>query len=158
MNIGGRTFGEHLRLLWPLFAMITAVWLIRLVSSAIHLSPLIVSAASLTLAAPLAVLIAVVMMHRRGFGGYANVVVASFLILAYAHFLIVLAIIFSVATGVENVFTRPEFSIPRDDAFHIRHILGHLTFGIGAGTILGAGTGCLLLWLLRTLVPRRQTA
>jgi hypothetical protein len=106
-----------------------------------------------TAAAALSVLAAVVMMHFRRFGGYVNVVVASFSILTFAHLLIVLAIVFSVAVGVDNVFTRPEFSLPRDDAYHLRHILGHLTFGVGFGTILGAAAGCLLLWLLRALVP-----
>jgi len=37
------------------------------------------------------------------------------------------------------------------------HIHGHLTFGVGVGTLLGAAEGCLLLWLLRRLVPAART-
>lgn len=155
MTIGGHGLREHLRLLWPLLIFIAAVWLVRLAADAAGVSRPIVRVASVTGAAALAVLAAVVMIHFNRFGGYVNVVVASFVILTFAHLLIVLAIIFSVAVGVDNVFTRPEYSIPTDDAHHLRHILGHLTFGVGAGTILGAATGCLLLWLLRTLVPSR---
>ncbi|HEU4388497.1 MAG TPA: hypothetical protein VFV34_11915 [Blastocatellia bacterium] len=155
MKIGGHGLREHLRLLWPLLVFIAAVWLLRLVVAAAGLSRPLVQVASVTGAAALSVLVAVVMMHFKGFGGYVNVVVTSFTILTFAHLLIVLAILFSVAFGGDNVFTRPEYSLPTEDAYHLRHILGHLTFGVGAGTVFGAAAGCLLLWLLRTLVPNR---
>ena len=32
-----------------------------------------------------------------------------------------------------------------------------LTFGVGVGTLVGAAEGCLLLWLLRRLVPAART-
>jgi hypothetical protein len=81
------------------------------------------------------------------------VVIASFLINGWTHLLIILAILFAVVTNTDNIFTRPEFSIKEDDVYHVRHIVGHLTFGIGANTLFGAGMGCLLLWLLRSVVP-----
>jgi hypothetical protein len=79
---------------------------------------------------------------------------AKQVLVVFEQVLIVIAIIFSLVSRIENVFTRAEFSIP-DDPNHIKHILGQLTFGIGAGVLLGAGTGCLMLWLLRMLVPAR---
>jgi len=93
-------------------------------------------------------------MHERRFGSYPNVVLASFLLNAWAELLIAGAITFSVVTGIENIYTAPEFSIPRHDPSHVKHILAHLTFGIGFGTLVGAAEGCLLLWLLRKLTPK----
>ena len=40
-----------------------------------------------------------------------------------------------------------------DDPLHLHHIYGHLTFVTGLGTLFGAGMGCLLLWLLRMMLP-----
>jgi len=73
----------------------------------------------------------------------------------WAQLLIVGAIVFAVVTGTENIYVAPEFSLPRShlDPYHLRHIYGQLTFGIGLGTLTGAGVGCLMLWLLRLLLP-----
>jgi hypothetical protein len=109
---------------------------------------------SVTGATSLAILVAVWLIHTRGFGSYPNVVVASLLLVVFEQALIIAAIAFSVVSKTGNVFTKAEYSAP-DDPNHVKHILGQLTFGIGAGMLLGTATGCLMLWLLRMLVPAR---
>ena len=152
MNICGRGLRDHIRLLAPLFGLITIVWALRWGLDAAGFSHGLVRAFSVTVVTSLAILIAVWLIHRRGFGSYPNVVIASLLLVVFEQVLIVAAIAFSVVSKIENVFTKPEYSMP-DDPYHVRHILGQLTFGIGAGMLFGAATGCLMLWLLRTLVP-----
>lgn len=158
MNVCGRSIRDHVRMLAPLFGLITLVWALRWVLDETGFSHGLVRAFSVTGATSLAILIAVWLIHRRGFGSYPNVVVASLLLVVFSQLVIIVAIIYSVMTKTENVFTEPEFSITGDDPYHFRHIIGHLTFGIGAGMLFGAATGCLMLWLLRTLVPRNQAA
>ncbi len=153
MNMCGRGLRDHIRLLAPLFGFITLVWALRWALAAAGVSQGLVRVFSVTGATSLAILIAVWLIHTRRFGSYPNVVVASLLLIVFEQVLIVLAIAFSVLSGIENVFTEREFSMP-NDPHHIRHIVGHLTFGIGAGILLGAATGCLMLWLLKRLVPR----
>ena len=154
MNMCGRGIRDHIRLLAPLYGFITVVWALRWALDAAEVSPGLVRVFSVTGATSLAVLIAVWLIHTRGFGSYPNVVVASLLLVVFEQVIIVAAITFSVVSKIDNVFTRPEFSRP-DDPYHVKHILGQLTFGIGANTLLGAATGCLMLWLLRRLVPAR---
>ena len=154
MKFCGRGFGDHVRLLAPLFGLIAIVWAVRWVLDAAGFSHGLVRVFSVTGATSLAILIAVWLIHRRGFGSYPNVVVATLLLVVFEQVLIVIAIVFSVLSGMENVFTEPEFSTP-NDPHHIKHIVGHLTFGIGAGMLFGAATGCLMLWLIRKLVPSR---
>ena len=154
MNMCGRGLRDHIRLLAPLFGFIAAIWALRWALDAAGAPHGLVRALSVTGATSLAILVAVWMIHTRGFGSYPNVVVASILLVVFEQALIVAAIVFSVLTRTANVFTKPEFSMP-DDPNHVKHILGQLTFGIGAGVLLGAATGCLMLWLLRTLVPAR---
>jgi len=138
----------------PLFGLITLVWALRWALDAAGVSPSLVRALSVTGATSLAVLIAVWLIHTRGFGSYPNVVVASLLLVVYEQLLIIGAIVFAVLTKIGNVFTQSEFSRPNDPD-HVKHIIGQLTFGIGAGTLLGTATGCLMLWLLNRLVPTR---
>jgi hypothetical protein len=131
------------------------VWALRWGLDKAGLPHGLVRAFSVTGATSLAILIAVWLIHRRRFGSYPNVVAASLILVVFSQLIIVAAIVYSVLTKTENVFTEPEFSIVSEDPYHIRHIIGHLTFGIGAGMLFGAATGCLMLWLLRTLVPTR---
>ena len=155
MKICGHGVRDHIRLLAPLFGFVAIVWALRWWLDAAGAPRESVRLFSVTGATSLAILIAVWLIHRRGFGSYPNVVVASLLLVVFEQVVIVVAIVFAVVSGIENVFTAPEFSIVGDDRYHLRHILGHLTFGIGAGMLFGAATGCLMLWLLRMLVPPR---
>ncbi len=153
MKVHGHGIREHIRFLAPLLLLVLIVWILRLLLGIANTPFWFSKLFSVNGASVVALLIAIFWIHTRGFGSYPNVVMSSFLIHTWAHLLIIVAIIFAVATGTNNIFTRPEFSIKEDDAFHVRHILGHLTFGIGANTLLGAGMGCFLLWLLRVFVP-----
>jgi lysylphosphatidylglycerol synthetase-like protein (DUF2156 family) len=153
MKIGGHRMREHLRLLGFPFALIFVVWLLRLVLSLTGVPNSIVRFASVTAATALAIVVAIVLMHWRNFGGYASVVVASFLLNVWSEVLIVLAVAFSVLSRIENIYTAPEYSVPGEDALHLVHMRAHLTFGIGIGTLEGAAMGSLVLWLLRTLLP-----
>src|SRR5262245_24413659 len=114
MKFCGRGFGDHGRLLAPLFGVIAIVWAVRWVLDAAGFSHGLVRVFSVTGATSLAILIAVWLIHRRGFGSYPNVVVATLLLVVFEQALIVVAIIFSILTGMENVFTEPEFSTPND--------------------------------------------
>ena len=153
MNICGRGLRDHIRLLAPLFGLIVAVWALRWMLHAAGFPRELVRVLSVTGATSLAILIAVWRIHTRGFGSYPNVAIATLLLVLFGQMLITMSVLFAVVSGIDNVFTLPEFS-PPDDPHHLRHILGQLTFGIGAGTLFGAATGCLMLWLLRKLVPR----
>jgi hypothetical protein len=156
MRVGAHRLREHIKFLSPLFVFIVAVWFLRLALDVAGAPQPVVRIFSLSLATPVSVLLMVLMMHVRRFGGYSSVVVSTLVLVAWEQLLIVGAIVFSVLTGMENIFTAPEFSVPGPDPHHLRHIVGHLTYGIGAGTLIGAAMGCLLLWLLRLLVPLRE--
>jgi len=153
MRVVGQRLRDHIRLLTPLFTLLTTIWSLRLMAAALHLPAWWLRILSVTVATSFSVMLAVLLIHVRRFGGYTNVVLSSLLIHVWASGLIILAIVFSVLTGTENVFTRPEYSLGVDDPLHLRHIYGHLTFGIGWGTLSGSAVGCLLLWLLRLLMP-----
>lgn len=150
MRLGEHGLREHIRFLSPLFGLIAAVWALRLVVYAAGAPHGVFSVMSVTVATAVAVLLAVLMMHQRGFGSYASVVAAAFLLVAWDQLLVSLAIVFTALTGIENVCSAPDYSFKLSYAVHIWF---HLSYGIGAGTLFGAAMGCLLLWLLRRMVP-----
>ncbi|HEY6327717.1 MAG TPA: hypothetical protein VI756_00150 [Blastocatellia bacterium] len=107
----------------------------------------------MTVTSALCVLVAAAMIHRMRFGSYPNVVAASVLLVIWEQLLIVLAILFAVVTHTNNIFTAPEYS---GGLSQFSHVIGQLTFGIGLGIIYGASMGCLLLWILNTMLPPSQ--
>jgi hypothetical protein len=150
MKINGRGFRDHIRLLWPLLAFITAVWALRMVLAAAECPRSVVHAASVTVATAFCILLAAILIHARDFGSYSNVVFAVFLLALWAQLLIVSVIAFTALTGIPTIYAAPEFSGGLSVA---RHIEGQLSFALGVGTLFGSGMGCLLFWLLRRIVP-----
>lgn len=150
MKIGSHGIREHIRFLMPLFGLIAAVWLLRLVLDKAGTPPAIVRMVSVTVAGAASILLAALLVHFKAFGSYANIVAAAFLLELWSELLICFAIAFSVLTGTANIYTAPEYS---PHSRQLAHIIGHLTFGLGFGTLFGGGMGCLLLWLLRLIVP-----
>ncbi len=154
MNVEGLSLRDHIRLLAPLFGLIAAVWLLRLVLAAAGAPGRLVGVVSVTAAVAVSVLLAVLLIHIRRAGSYANVVFSVVLLVLWEEVLIVAAIAFAVLTGSGNVFTAPEYSFPHTNPSQLRHIVGHLTFGVGLGTLFGSAMGCLLLWILRATKTR----
>jgi hypothetical protein len=140
----------------PSFGLITAVFVLRLVLHAAGAPFGLVRACSVTVAGAVAVLVAVLLIHTRRFGSYPNVVVATLLLVGWEQLLISGAIAFYAFTGISNVYSVPEYSPPGRFVDPWHHIAGHLIFMLAFGELLGAGMGCLLLWMLRRLVPMER--
>jgi len=158
MRIGGHGLREHIRLLMPLFGLIAAVWLLRMVLYKAGTPPTVVRMVSVTVATAVSILLAALVVHFKAFGSYANVVLAAFLLELWSQLLISIAIAFSAVTGTTNIYSAPEYSFHRAVGHRVAHgplvhIFGHLTGALGFGTLFGAAMGCLLLWMLRLLVP-----
>ena len=155
MKISGRTLTEHLQLLTPLIGMIGAVWGLRLVLHFLGAPVWLVRLFSVSLIVPVAILLMVLLVHFKRFGGYTNVVVSSFILALWSQILIVAAILFAVLTETSNIYTIPEFSLT-DDPNHTRHILGHLTSVLGAETLISSVMGCIVLFMLRRTNPDKK--
>lgn len=154
MRISGHSLREHLSLLAPLFGIIAAVWLLRMILHQVGVPEWILFFVSINVAVPVAIIFVCLLIYVKRFGGYASIVLASFLLVSWSQILIVLAILISEWTGFANIYAAPEFSLP-DDPGHWRHISGHLTFGIGLETLIGSFMGCLVFFILRFTKVRK---
>ncbi len=150
MKIGERGLGEHLHLLAPLFGLIAAIWALRMVLALADAPHVLIHYCSVTAAGAISVLLAVLLIYFKKFGGYANVVASVVLLHLWAQLLISGAIAFGILTGTSNIYGAREFT---GRMTPVQNLLSHLTFSLAFGSLIGTGMGCLLLWLLRKLVP-----
>ena len=109
MKIGGHPLRQHLRLLAPLFALLAGVWVLRWIIGCVDTPGWLMHVVSLTVFSPVAILLAVLMLHVRRFGGYASVAVCSLLLTVWTELLIVLAILFTALTGIPNPYMRDPY-------------------------------------------------
>jgi hypothetical protein len=150
MKIGNRGLYEHIRLLAPLLGFIAAVWAGRMVLDFAGAPAVEVHFCSVTGAGAISILLAVLLVYFKRFGGYLNVVACAVLLEAWAQLLISLTLVFTLLTGIPTIYSAPRYSFGMTVA---RNLFSHVTFSLGYGSLFGAGMGCLLLWLLRVLVP-----
>src|SRR6266404_4864182 len=133
MDIKGHGLRDHIRLLAPLFGVIAAVWALRMGLAAMTCPRAVWFFISVSVTVPVCIALAAWLIYVRRFGGYANVVLATILLVCWSQLLIVAAIAFSAFTGIETVYSEPEFSFGIHNPW--KHILGHLTFGVGMGIL-----------------------
>jgi len=150
MRIGQKTFRDHLRLLAPLFGLITAVWALRWIADVASAPPALVRGLSVSVTGAVSVLVAAVLIHFKRFGSYTSVVVSAFLLVLWEETLLVLGIVVTIVTDIENIYTIPEFGF---GTTHLQHIAGHLTYGLGFEGMIGAAMACAVFWVLRRFVP-----
>ncbi|MFB3921111.1 MAG: hypothetical protein ACE145_05280 [Terriglobia bacterium] len=150
MRIGEHTLRDHLRLLAPLFGLITAVWSLRIVLDLAGAPLQMVRVFSVGLAGSLSVLGATFLFHFKRFGSYGSLVTSAFMLVGYGQLLVALAIAFAALTHTHNVFVATEFSFGMT---YTQHITSHLTFIFAFQSILAGIMACLLLLMLRWLVP-----
>ena len=150
MKIGNRGLYEHIRLLAPLLGFIAAVWAARMLLDFAGAPAVEVHFCSVTGAGAISILLAVLLIYFKRFGGYLNVVACAILLEAWSQFLISLALVFTLLTRFPTIYNAPRYSGHMTVA---QNLFSHVTFSLGFGSLFGAGMGCLLLWLLRMLVP-----
>ena len=157
MRISGRALREYVQLLGPLLGLVAGVWAVRLILSLLGAPVGLVRVFSVTVMSAVCILLAVLLIHVRRFGGYYSVIVSVFLLTFWSQLLIIAAIALTLFTGTGNIFTAPEYSGGRNVSA-VAHILGHLTFGVGLGTLFGSAMGCVLFWMIRRVAPLQSQA
>src|SRR5438445_315332 len=83
--------------------LMAAVWVLRMVADYAGAPHWVVRVVSVTVAGSISILIAVILMHVRKFGGYANVAAAAFVLALWEQLLISAAIAFTALTGRESI-------------------------------------------------------
>lgn len=153
MRISGRSLGEHFRLSLPYIGIVSTVWALRFLTDALGAPLAAVQVISVTVSVGICLILLVVQIHLRRFGGYGSVFLFSLILNAWAQILICSSVAFAWLTGTSNIFTVSKFLMSKTDL--PMHIYGQLTFALGYLTLVAAAAGCLTLFLLRLVLPQR---
>jgi hypothetical protein len=96
-----------------------------------------------------------VRVHTTGFGSYKQLLVIYFLQSLVAQAIIIAAIVLAIFTGVDNIFSAPEYAFGGDGKTWL-HAGAHLLLGTTAGTLVPWAIGSLILTVTRKLSGSEQ--
>jgi hypothetical protein len=95
-------------------------------------------------------------VHRRGFGGYKQLLPLLLIQNVLANSIAIIGIALTIA-GFPNIFGAPEFTGPFP-AHQWAHILGDVIGGMGVFCIVGWGVASLIMLITKKLAPRPALA
>jgi hypothetical protein len=146
MQIFGKSLSEYIRFQKPILIAILVVGLLRLILSLAGVPVGTVQLFSMTVVALAGAIYYGVRVPRTGFGSYRHLLPLVVIQSALANGIAIMGILIAFATGQENIFTTPDFG--GDGTFHV---IGHLIFGIGIGSLLSWGISSLVMLITRKL-------
>ena len=150
MQLFGRTLREYV-LFARVFLILTAVvGLLRLALSLAGAPDGFTVWVSINAIILLAVVVFSIRVHTTGFGGYKQLLVLVALELLVGEIIITGGIILAAVTGVENIFSAPEFSGPFDNP--LLHAASHLLLGPTLTAVFFWIPGAAILFVTKRLV------
>jgi hypothetical protein len=154
----GKSFSEYFAFQRVLMIVIVVVGLARLGLSLAGVSDSIVKWFSLTALAVVAIFYCGIQVPRTGFGGYKHLLPLFLMQSSVANLIIAAGIAISVATGSENIFSRPEYSGPMASS-QLLHAGAHILDGLIVGPLMGWLIGSIIMFVTKKLSsPRPLTA
>jgi hypothetical protein len=153
MKIFGKNLGEYIRYQRAFLIAILVVGLLRLILSMAGLPISTVRLLSMTVLVLIGALYYGIQVPRTGFGTYRHLLPLVFFQAALSNVIAIAGILIAIATGQDNAFTEPEFG--GQGAFHV---LGHLVFGIGIGSLLSWAIASLAMLVTKKLTRRPASA
>jgi hypothetical protein len=149
----GKKLQEYFRFERWILILIVAVFVIRLGLSLGGIPISIDRWVSINLVLLLGLIYCSVAVHTTGFGGYKQLFGLLLLQTVVAHALIALGIVLGILTGVDNIYTAPEFfggSSGRNWIHVLLHVIGAFVL-----PLFGWLVGSVILFLTKRLKPVR---
>jgi len=150
----GKSWSEYFAFQRALMIVIVVVGLARLALSLAGVSDSIVKWFSLTGLAVVGIFYCGIQVPRTGFGGYKHLLPLFVMQASVANLIIAAGIAISVATGSENIFSRPEYSGPMASSQWL-HAGAHILDGFIIGPLMGWLIGSIIMFVTKKLSSRR---
>jgi hypothetical protein len=147
----GKSFGEYVRFQRWILILIALVFLARLGVSLAGVPLAQGKWVSINFVLLVGLVYCAVAVHTAGYGAYKQLLGLLLVQVFFAHLLIASGIALGVLTGVDNIFTAPEF-FGGADGKNWGHVLAHLVGGVVLA-LLSWLIGSLILLVTRKLIP-----
>lgn len=105
----GKTFADYVRFQRWILILIVLVFAVRLATSLAGVPLAQGKWISINLVLLLGIVYCAIAVHIRGFGAYKQLLALLAIQVLFAHVLIASGIALAIVTGVDNIFTAPEF-------------------------------------------------
>jgi len=155
MKIFGKSLPEYLGFEKGFLILVLLVGLARLVLSLVGLPNATVKFLSMTVVVLLGMIYFSVRVSTSGFGSYKQLLPVLALPVMVANLITITAIVTSIGTGKDNIFSAPEYSPGKVDGKTWGHVGGHVVAMIVVPLVLW-GIGSLIMLVTRKLTGGRQ--
>jgi hypothetical protein len=157
MTIFGKRPSEYLAFSKLFLGLILVVGIARLALSLGGVPNSMVKWISINAVGWIGVLYYSVRVHTSSFGSYKQLLPICFLQMIAAQVVIVPAIMLAIFTGIDNIYSAPEFSFGADGKTW-SHVWAHLLIGTTVGTLISWLVGCLVMFATKKLAPKGKNA
>jgi hypothetical protein len=154
MRIFGKPLSEYLRFQAPILALIVMVGLARFALSLAGLPNSAVKWLSIFGVLFAGAVYCAVRSATTGFGSYRHLLPPLFLQSVLGNLIIILAIVYAIATGHDNIYTAPEYS-GNVDGKNWGHVMGHVVVGAVMFPLFSWIVACGIYAVTKKLAPRR---
>jgi hypothetical protein len=150
----GKKFSEYIQFQRWILILIAAVFVIRLGLSLAGVPVAEARWVSINFVLLVGLMYCSVAVHTRGFGSYKQLFGLLLVQVAFAHALIAIGIILGIVTGVDNIYTAPEFfggSSGRNWPHVLAHVLAAIVLPLFSWLV-----GSVILFLAKRAKPAHQ--
>ena len=96
-------------------------------------------------------------VHTSGFGSYKQLLPITFWMSVVAQGIAVVAIVLSIVTAHDNIFSAPEYS-GGGDGKNWLHVFAHVVVGLIIEPLFLWLVGCVLMFVAKKVAPKQQDA
>jgi hypothetical protein len=149
----GKTVTQYLGFQKVVLALIVLAFLVRLTLSLAGTPNSVVKWISVTVVLLAGAVYYGVAVYTSGFGSYKQLYPLLLFQSLLGEGLVALAVVFAILTGIDNIYTAPEFSGGGDGKNWV-HVLGHVVVAAVILPLVSWGIGSLVMWVTKKAAPR----
>ena len=146
MTIFGKPLTAYVRFAKVFIGLVLVVGLVRLAASLAGVPNSSTNWLSMTALGWIGVFDFAVRVHTTRFGSYKHLLPPVAIVNLTAQAIAIVAIVIAIFTGVDNIFSAPEYAFGSDGKTWI-HLAAHLFIGTTVGTLIPWIVGSLVLFL-----------
>jgi hypothetical protein len=157
MTIFGKQLSDYVAFAKVFLLLVLVVGALRLALSLAGVPNSATKWLSMTAVAWIGVFYFAIRVHTTGFGSYKQLLPVVALQSAVAQSISIVAIVIAIFTGVDNVYSAPEYAFGQDGKTWA-HAGAHLLIGTTVGSLVSWIVGCAVMFVAKRLGGRDKAA
>lgn len=150
MTIFGKPLSEYVAFSKLFLGLILIVGILRLALSLGGVPNSTAKWISMTTVVWIGVLYSAIRAYTSGFGSYKHLLIIVVLLNVAAQLVAIVAIVISIFTGQDNIYSTPEYSFGQDGKTWL-HAGAHLLIGVPVASIIYWLVGCVFMLITKLL-------